>query len=112
MNQEPAFKPTFKATKGQIFFAVLIMLIILSIPFLYSYFRNPNRTSVGEFMNRPISQIIKIKHEEGPTYIEIPVVKKQVDVSVIKENPMLLVYFGIFMFIVAVIIGITLMRNL
>lgn len=112
-NQNP-FKPSVKVSWKQIFLIILILVLVFCIPFVIQYIRNPDQSVIKNVVTTVTSKI-NLKSSDldtSPSIIEIPLIHKQIDVSVVKENPYLIVYVGLGLVVVAIIMGIGIMRNL
>ena len=95
----------------QLIIGILVLGIIIATPLLYSYYRNPNRTSITQTISEFVNDL---KAEDGgdTQTVNIPIVNKQIDISVLQRNPQLLMYVGIIFFVFALLIGITLFRSI
>jgi hypothetical protein len=112
-EREP-FKLSIQTNRRQIFVIVIILLFIVLIPLTIDYIQNPDKVNIKESITSTFQKLKPVQQQSDKTqyFITLPIVQKEVDVSVLKNNPQILIYAGIGFFIIAMIIGITLLRNI
>ena len=113
MEKESKFKISFKANSKQLIAIIIIIIIFILIPFIISYIGNPDKRNITEII-KTTTESFKIKNYEtdSPFLITIPIVNKSINLTIIKQNPQLVTYTGLFLFTVAIIIGISLISNI
>jgi len=114
--EKPARKPfklSIQTNRRQIFVIAIILVFIVSIPLAIDYFQNPNKVNIKESITSTFQKLKPVQQQNDDTQyiVTLPIVQKEVDVSVLKKNPQILIYIGIGFFIIAMIVGITLLRN-
>ena len=112
-RQRPPLKFSIKATWKQIFIIVLILGVIVTIPLAFEYFNNPNRQPIGEAVDQLVDKFkLESSDENTPFLITLPLINKEIDISILKQNPQLITFAGAGFIFIALIVGITLLRNI
>lgn len=113
MPKDPHFKPSIKVDFKQIVIIILILSVFVAIPFIINYVQNPNKGSIKETITQTIESFkIKTFETDSPFTVNIPIINKDVDLTIIKQNPQLVTYIGLGMIAVAILVGIALIKNL
>lgn len=107
------FKPSIQVNLKQVIIIAIILLLIASIPFVYSYLTNPDSKSFSQIVDKTIASFsIETKETDSPMTMTLPLIGAEIDLTIIQQNPQLLVYGGAIFVFIALLIGITLIRNL
>ena len=114
MQQDPYFKPSVSINFKQIIIIVVVLGAILSIPLIISFVSNKERESLKESFSKTLAgfKISTDKEVDSPFVLTIPVINTEVDLTILKQNPQLVVYIGLGLVTLSILIGITLIRSL
>lgn len=113
MTDSLDIKPTVKVDFKQIIIIVLIILLFISIPFIISYVQNPEKRSVSDIISHTFESFkIKSLETEEPYIFKVPLFNTDLDLTVVKQNPMLVTYAGVVLLFISTLITITLIRNI
>ena len=114
MERDPYFKPSVDVDLKTIIIIIVVLVIILSSPFVIGFIRSGGTSSLGETFKETLAgfKISQVQEGEEPFIITIPIVATEVNLTVVKQNPQLIVYIGLVLFTVAILVGITLIRIL
>jgi hypothetical protein len=113
MDKQSKFKISFKVNSKQIIAIIIITIIFVLIPFVISYISNPDKKNINEIVKQTIESFkIKSYETDSPFIVTIPIINKRVNLTIIKQNPQLVIYGGLFLFTISIIIGISLITNI
>lgn len=114
MEKDPYFKPSVKIDFKTLIIIIIVLGLIFSIPFLISFIRSGGTGSLGETFKETLAGFkISTEGDSGnPFIITIPILNVDLNLTVVKQNPRLIVYVGLALFSMAILIGITLIRSL
>ncbi len=91
--------------------AAVTLILVLALPFIYTYVKDPNKKSIRHLISSTIEGSGAYSEGEESFVVNIPVVNYQVDLSVVERNPQLLIYVGVVFLVIAFLIIISLVRN-
>ncbi len=112
MQEDTHFKPSLKVNFKQIIVIILILSAFAFIPFVVNYINNPDKTSIKEIFTQTIESFkIKTTKTDEPFLVEIPIIEKNIDLTVLKQNPQLLTYSGLGFISISIILGIALIKH-
>lgn len=107
------FKPSININSKQVITIIIILLVFVSIPFVINYFQSPNKGAIKETIAQTVESFkIKTFETDSPFTVNIPIINKDLDLTIIKQNPQLVTYIGLGMITVAILVGIALIKNL
>jgi len=111
-NRYKAFRPSISVTRGQIFAIIVIITIIIAVPFIVGYVANPERKPISEIAENIIEYAkIDTTTDEEEWKVTLPLIHSEVNLTIFKQNPQLVLFAGVVFIIIAVILSITLIRN-
>jgi hypothetical protein len=102
-----------KVTIKQVVLIIVILACFAAIPFVVYYIKSPDKVSIEESISNTL-QNLKFKNEETnqPFMVKLPLTNTEVNLTIVKQNPQLISYFGIGCVSVSLIVGITLLRDM
>ena len=110
---EVGFKPSVSVNFRQLVTIVFIFIIILSIPFIYQFITDSEIHSLNDLFAHTINSLkIDTTTETSQLIFNVPLLNVPIDLTVLRRNPQLLIYGGLMLIIFAILIGITLIRDL
>jgi hypothetical protein len=108
----PKFRFSVKIDFKQTLLIGLILSIFIAIPIVVNYLQNPNRRPIDEILSQTVESIkIKSYDTDSPFMINIPIVNKELDLTILKQNPQLLIFAGIIFGVFSMLTAITLLRG-
>jgi hypothetical protein len=108
MGDGNIFKPEVKTNKRQITIIIIIIIIFITVPLAYTLFRSVSGNPFETFTNL-IQQ--DTADTNDPLMFTIPILNTEIDLTIFRENPQLLIFGGIALTALSVLIGITLIRS-
>jgi len=112
-KKESNFHISFQVNFKQIIVIIFILAIILSIPFIINYISSPTKISIKDSISQTIKSIKTPSSSSDDEFIvTIPLLNTNVDLSILKKNPKLLTYAGLALLSLAILIAISLVKNL
>jgi hypothetical protein len=113
MNKDSYFKPSLHVNFKQVIIIVVILAIIVSIPFIIGFVQNPEKLSN---VVADIKDDFQIKTNSADSkdslIVTLPIVPVKVNLTIFKQNPQLLTYFGLACIALAILIAITIARSM
>lgn len=112
-GKQSSFRLSLDINFKQIIVILLILAILFSIPLAVGYIQSPDKTSLNEILNSTVETFrLKTEETDSPFMLTIPVVNTDVDLTIVKQNPQLITYAGLFFVTISILIGIALIKNL
>ncbi|MBN2016361.1 hypothetical protein JW766_06060 [Candidatus Dojkabacteria bacterium] len=112
-KKKVSFRPSIQVNCKQLFVIACILGLFILIPSTISYLLNPDRKPVDETFSLVLKSLkIETYDTDSPLMLTIPLVNKEVNLTVFKQNPQLIIAVGAVLAVFALIIAITLVRNL
>lgn len=109
-NRYKSFKPSISVTAGQIAAIIFILLVIVSIPLIWAYISNPEKKPIDEIISGVFDSLGASGGEEE-WRVRLPVIGSELNLSIFKQNPQLVIFIGIVCIVLAMILAISLIRN-
>lgn len=112
-EKKTKFKISLKTNFKQVIVIIIVLALILSIPFIITYIQSPTKISVKESITQTIDSFKSTTSSNGDEFIlTVPIINLDLNLSILKKNPKLLTYAGLAFLSLAILIGITLLKNL
>lgn len=113
MGKFSSFRLSINTNKKQLVIMALIVLVFISVPIIVAFIQNPQMIDVGgKFEGIREILLQSGSADTSPLVITIPIVGKQVNLTILKRNPQLIIFGGLGLLVIAMIFGVTLLRNL
>ena len=94
----------------QLIISLIILGIIVAVPIFYNYYRNPDRTSIRKTADEVVETVKQ--DDSQPLILTIPIVEKELDLTIVRKNPNLIMYLGISFFFISIILGLAIVKNI
>lgn len=112
-KEKTKFRISLKTNFKQIIVIIFILAFILSIPFIVNYIQSPTKISLKENITQTMESFKPSTISNGDEFlVTLPLVNVDLNLSIIKKNPKLLTYAGLAFLSLAILIGITLPKNI
>lgn len=112
-EKKTKFKISLKTNFKQVIVIVFLLGLILSIPFIITYIQSPTKISVKESISQTIESFKPATSSNGDEFIvTLPLLNTDLNLSILKKNPKLLTYAGLALLSLAILIGITILKNI
>jgi hypothetical protein len=113
MEKDPYFKPSVKVDAKQIIIIIVILATIAAIPFVINFVRSGGSSSFSQTISDTLEDFkIKTGDDDSPFLVTIPIINTELNLTVVKQNPQLVIYLGLAFITIAILVGVTLIRSL
>ncbi len=112
-EEKKKFRISLKTNFKQVIVIIFTLAFILSIPFIVNYIQSPTKISLKENISQTIESFKPSTTSNGDEFIvTLPLINTDVNLSIIKKNPKLLTYAGLALLSLAILIAITILKNI
>lgn len=111
-KQSSKFRLSFKVNAKQILIIIFTLIILASIPILISFLLNPEGGSVMDRVSHAFESFkLNPEGEDSTKTFTIPLIDKDVNISVLHRNPQLVIFIGIALIIISIVTVMRLARR-
>ena len=112
-ERKSKFRVSLNTNFKQVIVIIIVLSLILSIPFVINYIQSPTKISLKENIAQTIESFKTSTSSNVEEFIvTLPILNVDINLSVIKKNPKLLTYAGLAFLSLAILIGISLVKNI
>jgi len=113
MSKPPSkFRLSLKVNIKQIIIILGTLVIIALIPIIISFLLNPEGGSITERISNAFESFELNTEDQGEKQtFTIPLLNQEIDISLLKSNPQLVIFIGIALILISIVIIMTLVKR-